>query len=156
MRTISARRLQVVAAVVLVLGVGAASPPAGSRPATSAQRAPTEVSRSIAKRFLAVVVAKTTSKAVWSSLYAPDIVTVDGGSGETAVGLDRNLRMWRDWLRSNPGLRITGSVWCAGPDWAAVVVTERTQTMLHRAVGIEKIRKGLIVQETDYFETTTR
>lgn len=156
MRTISARRLLVSGAVVLVLGAGAASPAAQSGSVSAVQPTPTEVSRSIAKRFLAAVIAKSTSKAVWSSLYAPNIVVVDGASGETFKGIDSNLRMWRGWLRSNPGLRITGSVCCAGPGWAVVVVTERTPSMLHRAVGIEKIRNGLIYREIDYNETTSR
>lgn len=154
MRPIRTRGLLVTGAIVLVLGAGAVSPPAQSGPAISAQRTPTEVSRSVAKKFLAVVISKKTSKAVWSSVYAPNIVSVDGGSGETMVGIDSNLRSWRKWLRSNPGLRFTGSVWCVGPDWAAVIVTERTPTMVHRAVGIEKIRNGLIVREVDYYQTT--
>jgi len=156
MRTISARRLLVVGAVVLVLGAGAAPPPAQSGSASSAQRTPTEVSRSIAKRYLAAAIAKTTSKVVWSSLYAPNVVVVDGTNGETLKGIDTNLRVWREWLRSNPGLRITGSVWCAGPFWAVVNVTEQTSSMLHRAVSILEIGNGLIVHETDYYETTSR
>jgi hypothetical protein len=156
MRTTSARALLVAGVVVLVLGAGVASTPAQSGSISAAKPTPTEVSRSTAKRYLAAVIAKTTSKAVWSSLYAPNVVMVDGGSGETVKGIDSSLRMWQQWLRSNPGLRITGSVWCAGPGWAAVTVTERTPTMLHRAVGIEEIRKGLIVREIDYYETTGR
>ena len=156
MRTTCVRQLLVAGAAVIVLGTGAAPPPAHSRSVSALQPTPTQVSRSIAKRFLTAVTAKSTSRAVWSSLYAPDVVVVDGASGATVEGIDSNLRMWREWLASNPGLRITGSVWCAGPGWAAVVVTERTPSMLHRAVGVEQIRKGLIVREIDYYETTSR
>jgi hypothetical protein len=155
MRTMSARRLLAAgAAVVLVLGAGAAPPPAMSRSASTGQRTPIEVSRSIAKRYLAASIAKSTSRAVWSSLEAPNVVMVDGGSGDTVKGIDSGLRMWREWLKSNPGLRVTGRVWCAGPGWAVVVVTERTASMLHRDVAILHISKGLIVREVDYYETT--
>lgn len=139
--------------VVLVLGAGAAVLAANGGAEHAVRPTPTGVSRSIAEKYLAVAIAKKTSRASWLSVYAPNIVVVDGASGETFRGIDSNLRMWREWLRSNPGLRMTGSVWCAGPDWAVVVVTERTPTMFHRDVGVEKIRNGRIVHEIDYYET---
>ncbi|MGZ4353931.1 MAG: nuclear transport factor 2 family protein [Gaiellaceae bacterium] len=156
MRINSAGRLLVAGAVVLVLVAGAAPPPAQSGSASTAQRTLTEVSRSIAKRYLAATIAKSTSRAVWSSLYGPDVVVVDGPSGETLKGIDSSLRVWREWLRTNPRLRITGSVWCAGSNWAVVTVIERTPSMLHRDATTLKIRKGLIVREIDYYETTSK
>jgi hypothetical protein len=138
---------------MLALGAGATSRPAQSGSIHAVQPTPTEVSRSVAKRYLAASVAKSTSRAVWSSIESPDIVMVDGGSGVTVKGIDAGLTMWRAWLRSNPGLRVTGSVWCAGAGWAGLVITERTTSMLHRDVTILRITKGRVVREIDYFET---
>jgi hypothetical protein len=154
MGTIRSWRLLAVGAASVVLGAGTAVLARTSGAAHTSR--PTDVSRAIAQKYLDLSISKKTSRALWLSVYAPDIVIVDGGSGQTTVGLDSNLRMWRNWLRSNPGLRITGSVWAAGPNWAAVVVTERTQTMLHHDIGIEQIRNGRIVHEIDYYETTSK
>ena len=146
--------------VAVVCAVGAASLLVANATTGALQKSPTDVSRSVATKYIAALTSAKASRV--AAIFAPKGVEVDkaaGAGGATIQGAHDIASAWSTEVFGIPGYRFHGTLTCAAADWAVVNWVMQTNNSIYQGgkvrttgISILEITSGKIARETLYYE----